>query len=161
MNISVKIPKRRSLINFGAFSKRKICFQFFDDGKTPEQVAQMLPLADLTIKRYYRTWKKQPRYFNLKYLLVRQLLRRMSLQEKNLVYEALAEHLGCETVEVVAQMAKPWALRKLVTQQWQDWNVKTVRGNTLIGDFAKKLDMILHRSDEVRRVIDIAMGKST
>jgi len=83
----------------------------------------------------------------------------MSPEEKSLVWEALAGELGCEVNGIEERMTQPWALRDLVTQRWRQWDVTIMRKSGAAYTLKRVVDKIVRRSEGVKYVIEIAMGK--
>ena len=90
---------------------------------------------------------------------MRQTMRRMSLDEKALVWQALADELGCEVGEIEERMTKPWAVRDLVTQRWRQWEVNITKDKGAIHGLRRVISKIMKHSDDAEYVIGIALGK--
>ena len=158
-DLAKKPPQRRHYTNIASFSNRKEAFLYFDNHLDPNFVAIGLNIPLETAKRYYRAWNKLPLLFNQQYILVRQTMRRMSLDEKALVWQALADELGCEVDEIEERMTKPWALRNLVTQRWRQWEVNITKNKRAAHGLRRVISKIMKRSDDAECVIEIALGK--
>jgi hypothetical protein len=154
-----KRPRRRSPINISDFTARKQAFMLYDSGFDPVAVASSVEITLATARKYRHDWKKEPRYFNQAYMLLRQTMTRMSPDDKRQVYKALALELGCEPKQIENRMSQPWALRDIATQRWRQWDVKKRDQTGLTARLKGKIDTGVHRSDDVRQVISIALGE--
>jgi hypothetical protein len=158
---SHKPPQRRNALNIARFSKRKMAFLLFDEQQGPLAVTFMVGIPYETVMRYYRGWKKLPKFHNQVYLVVRQMMRRMSTEEKTVVYEELANELGCEVDEIEQRMTLPWALRDLVTQQWRQWDVTKTQIDKAGYSLRRVVGKFTHRSDDAEYIIKIAKGEQS
>jgi hypothetical protein len=96
-------------------SLRQRCFQMFEEGKRPIEVAQELKVDVATVCRYYRDWKKVGPNFETFYKYVKSLFNKESPdREENLKIFARAWGIDKERLEII--LAQPHGLKRLLTR---------------------------------------------
>ncbi len=95
-------------------SLRAGCFQLFDEGKRPVEVARELAMKKSTVQSYFRQWKLIGPDFEKKYTYVRELLKK-SAPNRDHNLELYAKACGISKEEFEAVLAKPHGLRRLMT----------------------------------------------
>ncbi len=100
-------------------SARKQAFELFDKGRMPEEVIQEMNISLATAKRYYFQWKKLPKNMNASYRLLKSMLKSNSKMMQEMV-ESLAQKTGMTEDDVLAELQKPWAFRRLALGWWAE-----------------------------------------
>lgn len=95
-------------------SLRARCFQRFDEGMRPVEVAKEEKMKKATVDRYFQDWKQIGPDFERKLTYVRGLLKQSApARDRNLELFARAGMISKEELEII--LAKPNGLRRLMT----------------------------------------------
>jgi hypothetical protein len=95
-------------------SLRVRCFELFDQGKRPVEVAAELKAKEATVVRYFRDWKRRGPNFDLQYAYVKSLFSKTSPErDKNL--EQFSKMCGISKEEFEAILSQPHGLRRFLT----------------------------------------------
>ena len=153
-------PRCRSKKPTPSQSLRQSAFLYFDFGFRPMEVARFLRTDPSTIFRYYQQWKKLPRGFQITYPVVRKCFSQLGWTGRRRIAAILAKELGTSTLEVAAQLEKPWGVKKLVSGEWRQWPVcvmhppKEGHINEILGR-----RLVFGLSDEVRFILMAAASR--
>jgi AraC-like DNA-binding protein len=95
-------------------SLRARCFQLFDEGKRPVEVAKELGMKESTAKRYFQDWKRLGPNFERKHTYIQGLLKK-SAPDRDHTLELLARACGIPKENLETILAQPHGLRRLMT----------------------------------------------
>ena len=95
-------------------SLRARCFELFEQGKRPVAVAEELKMAETTVCRYFRDWKRLGPNFERKYDYVRSLCKKTAPDRDNNI-ELFAKAWGIPKEQIETILAQPHGLRRLMT----------------------------------------------
>ena len=118
----INAKPRKYPIKYDEFgrSARKQALEFFDKGRMPEEVEQELDdIPLLTARRYYYQWKKLPKDLDASYRLLKSMLKSSPRAMQEMV-EDFTQKTSMTEDEVLAELQKPWAFRRLVLGWWAD-----------------------------------------
>ncbi|HEY95180.1 MAG TPA: hypothetical protein G4O15_09625 [Dehalococcoidia bacterium] len=96
-------------------SLRQRCFELFDEGKRPVQVAAELRANKKTVFRYYRQWKKMGPNFEKQLAYVKGLLDKNS-PDRDRMLEFFADTAGITVEELLVILSTPHGLRRILTR---------------------------------------------
>ena len=118
-NLRLTRIKRRYLIQRDEHGRtaRRRCFEHFDKGLRPSQVAKLETMKFQTVCRYFADWKKMPKNLEDKYRLLKTLRKNNTGFSDNTI-EALAEYLKLPEDEIILRLQKPWGLKQILMHKW-------------------------------------------
>ena len=148
-------PKRRTIGNIHKYSARKLAFALFDDGDKYDLVSLMTGLPPESVARYYRSWRKLPKKYDLYYLYLRELLRTMDKRELASFHQALADELGCDVNGIKIGMCRPWAIKQLLTGKWRGWEVTKMAGQGGLIPKFKRTAKSMTQTKNVKQALDL------
>lgn len=98
---------------------RRRCFEHFDKGLRPAQVAKLEAMKFQTVCRYFADWKKMPKNLEEKYRLLKTLRKNNTGFSDNTI-KALAEFLRLPEDTIILRLQKPWGLKQILMHKWPD-----------------------------------------
>jgi transposase len=98
-------------------SLRQRCFELFDEGKGPVEVARELRAKKSTVYRYFRQWKKSGN-LDKQVTFIKGLLDKDS-PDRDRMLEFIADTCGIITDELLIILSKPHGLRRILTRTIQ------------------------------------------
>jgi hypothetical protein len=108
---SRKYPIKR---NGEGLSLRERCFELFEQGKRPVDVAGELKMEETTVCRYFRDWKRLGPHFEPRYTYVQSLFKKTAPdRDENVELFARACNIPKEQLEAI--LSQPHGLRRLMT----------------------------------------------
>ncbi len=110
-----KYPIKRDIYGRSA---RERCFESFDQGLEPAQVALMTGVSIDTARRYYRQWKNLPRNFAQKHQLVRAILKSRPELADSIIRD-ICDLLGLPESLLKAKLQQPWGTRSLMLEKFE------------------------------------------
>lgn len=99
-------------------SARARCFDAFDVGKRPVEVAKKLGLRPKTAYQYHWQWKKLPRHFNESYHALKKLLKEMP-EARNKIIKTLSKELDLPEYKIELWLQSPWGLKQIKSGKWR------------------------------------------
>ncbi len=97
-------------------SLRARCFELFEQGKRPAEVARELKMEETTAYRYFRDWKRLGPNFETQYAYVKSLfIKTAPDRDRNI--EIFAKACGISKEEFGAILSRPHGLRRFLTGQ--------------------------------------------
>src|SRR3972149_3760725 len=90
-------------------SLRARCFELFEQGKRPVAVAEELKMAETTVCRYFRDWKRLGPNFERKYAYVQSLFKKTASDRDNNI-ELFARAWGIEKEQLESILSQPHRL---------------------------------------------------
>ena len=100
--------------NDRGLSLRARCFERFNDGERPVEVAKELETKVSTVKKYFQDWKKFGPDFDKQYIFTKGLFKKTaSNRDYNL--DLFARAWGIQTEELETLLGTPHGLRRLIT----------------------------------------------
>ena len=101
-------------------SARKRVFCLYNKGRMPKEVKQEMDDIHLpTAIRYYYQWKKLPKDLDASYRLLKSMLKSSPRAMQEMV-EDFTQKTSMTEDEVLSELQKPWAFRRLVLGWWAD-----------------------------------------
>jgi hypothetical protein len=95
-------------------SLRARCFELFDQGKRPANVAQELKMKETSVYQYFREWKRHGPNFERKYAYIKSLfIKTAPERDKNI--ELFAGACGIPKEQFITILSQPHGLRRLMT----------------------------------------------
>jgi len=95
-------------------SLRGRCFQLFDDGERPVEVAKELRMKESTAKSYFQQWKRLGPNFDRRHIYLKGLFKKTNPnRDRNL--DLYARAWGIEKEELETLLAQSHGLRRLMT----------------------------------------------
>lgn len=94
-------------------SLRARCFEQFDQGKRPAEVAEELNMKMSTVCRYFRDWKLIDPDFQVKYAFVKELLKKNS-PDREYNIELFARMCGILKEQFEAILSQPHGLKRFI-----------------------------------------------
>ena len=95
-------------------SLRARCFEGFEGGSRPTEVAQELGMKEATVFRYFLDWRRRGPDFDKQYAFVKKLLKKgAAAREQNV--ETFSKMLGIEKEEFETILSQPHGLRRFLT----------------------------------------------
>jgi hypothetical protein len=98
-------------------SLRRRCFDYFDQGKRPADVAGILNMKERTSFRYFSDWQKTEPYIYARYKAIRELKKKQPELFQGVIDE-VADYLGITRNEAILKLEKPHGLKQLLTGKW-------------------------------------------
>ncbi len=94
-------------------SLRERCFEGFDQGQRPADVAKALKANNDTVETYFKDWKEKGKNFEAMYAYVKKLFEKTAPdREKNI--ELFALTLGIKKEQFEAILSQPYGLRRFL-----------------------------------------------
>jgi hypothetical protein len=92
---------------------RTRCFELFDKGERPLEIARILNIKKPTVQRYFRQWKKIDPNFDKQYAYIKEIFKKTAPdREKNV--ELFAQTLGIEKEQFEAILSQSHGLRRFL-----------------------------------------------
>lgn len=107
-----KYPIKR---DWSGKSLRRRCFELFDEGKRPVEVAAELRANKKNVFRYFRQWKKIGPNFEKQLAYIKGLLNKDSPDRERML-KFMADIAGITVNELLIILSKPHGLRRLLTR---------------------------------------------
>jgi transposase len=126
-------------------SARRRAFELFDEGLQSAEVAQATGISRRTAYRYCSDWNGQEKNLEMRYRLVRRMYQRSRGFSDEMV-KGLSKYFGWSEEEVVARLAKPWAIKQLVMGKWEK-----VRKREAQSQMEARLDLALRLAGVLER----------
>jgi hypothetical protein len=104
-------------LNEKGLSLRARCFDLFEQGNRPVAVAEELKMAETTVYRYFRDWKRLGPNFERKYAYVQSLFKKTASNRDNNI-ELFAKAWGIEKEQLESVLSQPHGLRRLMTGKY-------------------------------------------
>jgi hypothetical protein len=95
-------------------SLRARCFELFEQGKRPANVAKVLKMNEATAYRYFRNWKGLGPNFDTQYTYVKSLFVKTA-PDRDRNIELFAKACGISKEEFEAILSRPHGLRRFLT----------------------------------------------
>lgn len=95
-------------------SLRARCFELFDEGKRPVEVAKELGMKTSTAYKYSRQWQRLGPNFERRYAYIKGLLKE-SAPDRDKDIELFARACGIQKEDLETVLARPHGLRRLMT----------------------------------------------
>ncbi len=105
-------------------SLRRCCFDYFDKGKRPGEVAKLLNMKDRTVYRYFEDWKKLTH--EIPFSHIKKLMKEKP-EFSDYMIGMLAGYFGVSRDKVVLRMQKPWGLMQLLTARFPNVRIERAR----------------------------------
>ena len=94
------------------------CFQAFDQGLRPAEVARGVGISLKTACTYFYQWKRLPKHLEVNYIIMKRALAGLpGLREK--IIRSLSRELKMPKRKIKAQLESPWGIRQLVDGKWR------------------------------------------
>ena len=98
-------------------SLRARCFELFEQGKRPAEVTEELKMEVITVRRYFRDWKRLGPNFERKYAYVKSLfIKDAPDRDKNMELFSKTCGISKEQFEII--LSQPHGLRRLLTGKY-------------------------------------------
>ena len=94
-------------------SLRKRCFERFEEGLRPAQIARELNMIPQTTYRYFECWKKLPKDLDNTCTHWRKEIKNDS-EFSNRLITMLSETLGTSEEQVIIRLQQPWGIKTLL-----------------------------------------------
>lgn len=111
---SRKYPIKRD--GYGLSARRR-AFNLFDRGQRPAQIIADLDISLETACRYFADWKKQPKYADVKYKVIKAAKKSNPQFSADLIKQ-IATKLHVPEARVSEKLQQPWALKHLVKENF-------------------------------------------
>ena len=110
-----KYPIRRD--EYGRTVRRR-CFDAFDKGNRPAEVARSVGISLKTACTYLYQWNKLPKHSEEKYQQMKDTLKAAPYLRERII-RILSEELDMPPSKVRAQIESPWGIKQLVNGKWR------------------------------------------
>ncbi|MCK5643096.1 MAG: hypothetical protein KAJ19_19970 [Gammaproteobacteria bacterium] len=94
------------------------CFQAFDNGLRPAEVAKGVGVSLKTACTYFYQWKRLPKHLGVNYGIMKRALAELPGLREDII-RILSKKLKVPKRKIKAQLASPWGIRQLVDGKWR------------------------------------------
>ena len=98
---------------------RARCFESYDKGERPAEVAKKLKISPKTAYQYHFQWKKLPKHYEEEYQALRKYLKERP-EARNNIIRALSRELGMPEYKIKLWLESPWGLKQIKSGKWKE-----------------------------------------